>query len=281
MSVKLVDGRAIAQDIESSLRSSFLDLNEKGVEARLEVLSFGDDKATQSFLKIKRSVANRIGVHLSLHELPRETLESVAREILISLTESGAAGVVVQLPLPAHIEKSSFLSLIPEMLDVDCLTPGSLDALSRGESGFISPVALSVKEVLDRSDINPVGKKIAVVGYGDLVGKPVSFFLKNNGADVEIFDSNSDLGGLRSFDIIISGVGKPGLIQAEHVREGAVLIDAGTSESEGRLSGDMSNEAREKASLATPVPGGIGPITVVKLFENVLSALKKLHHVEP
>src|SRR5690606_32388591 len=144
----------------------------------------------------------------------------------------------------------------------------------------LSPVALAVEEVLERSGVDLEGKKVAIVGYGDLVGKPTSFLLKMKGVQFEVFDSDSDLEGLRDFDVVISGVGKPGLIKGEYLKEGSVVLDAGTSESEGELLGDVHPSAQGVAALLTPVPGGVGPITVVKLFENVLRSLETKNNAQ-
>lgn len=276
--MELVDGRRIARNKEEDLKVSFARLKEEGIIPRLEVLSFGEDPATLSFLAIKKRVAERIGVNLVIHMLPAETVEGVARDVLVALIESQPGGIVVQLPLPVQIKKEDFLTMIPPLLDIDCISPRSLELFSEGKNFYDSPVAGAVGEVLDHHSVQLEGKQIAVVGYGDLVGRPVSYYLKNKGFDYTLFDSDSNLHTLREYDVVISGVGKPGLIKREHLKAGVVLIDAGTSEAEGRLAGDIDIEARDVASLVTPVPGGVGPITVVKLFENLLLSLKNSTH---
>jgi methylenetetrahydrofolate dehydrogenase (NADP+) / methenyltetrahydrofolate cyclohydrolase len=274
MQTTLVDGRTIARDIEEKLRTSYSRLKSNGTSLRLEVLSFGDNPATRSFLGIKKRVAERIGAELLIHELPENTLESAALKVLRVLVESNANGVVVQLPLPQHIQKEVILSAIPEELDIDCISPRSLELASQGKNFYDSPVVRALEEVMMRHDVNLKIKKVAVVGYGDLVGKPVSFYLEKNGIDYKVFDTDSNLAKLKSFDVVISGVGRPGLIKGDFIRDGVILFDAGTSEAEGRLLGDIDLSAHKKAALVTPVPGGVGPITVVKLFENLLLSLK-------
>jgi len=275
MTAIIVDGRSIARDIETSLQKRTRALLARGIVPRLEMLSFGEHPATLSFLRIKGSVAKRIGVRLSVHNLPDGTLESIARDVLTSLVHSGAHGVVVQLPLPREIAKNSFLELVPEAFDVDCITPQSLDALSRGTSIYISPVARAVEEILSRHNIDPSKQRIAIVGEGDLVGKPVAYLFKGKGLSYEVFNSKSDLSKLSAFDIIVTGVGKPGCIREEHIKRGAILIDAGTSEDGGVIVGDVDKGAYERARLVTPVPGGVGPITVVKLFDNLLTSAER------
>jgi methylenetetrahydrofolate dehydrogenase (NADP+)/methenyltetrahydrofolate cyclohydrolase len=275
MTAIIVDGRSIAREIEMSLQKRALALRERGIVPRLEILSFGNHAATLSFLKVKRKVAERIGVELGVHNLPDSTLESVARDILTLLVRSGAHGVVVQLPLPSNIEKRSFLELVPEELDVDCINPQSLSALSQGVSAHVSPVARAVEEIFSRHAIELADKRIAIVGEGDLVGKPVAHLLKGKGFSYEVFNSRSDLSTLNTFDVLVTGIGKPGCIREEHVYRGAILIDAGTSEDGGVIAGDVDKGAYERAHLVTPVPGGVGPITVVKLFDNLLTAAER------
>lgn len=270
----IIDGRAIAKDVEERLSAAFAELELSRVP-KVSFITFGDDPATKSFLKIKQKVAERIGVSLQIHELPENVLEGMAQDILQSLASSlDNDGVVVQLPLPGGFDIESFLRLIPQNKDIDCLSLSSMEAYARGEDVFSPPVALAVAEILSRNNIDPLSKRSAVVGYGNLVGRPVSAWLKNIGADFEVFDLGSDLTRLVEFDVVISGVGKPDLIQAEILKDGVVLIDAGTSEVGGRLSGDVSPDAYGKASLVTPVPGGVGPVTVVKLFENLLRSVR-------
>lgn len=271
----IVDGRSIARDIEASLQKRVLALLARGIVPRLEMLSFGNHPATLSFLRVKSNVAKRVGIELGIHNLPESALESIARDVLISLVDSGAHGVVVQLPLPQGIVKNSFLELVPETLDVDCITPESLDALSRGVSLYVSPVARAVEEILARHNVDLSKKRIAIVGEGDLVGKPVAYLFKGKGFAHEVFNSKSDLSELNAFDIIVTGVGRPGCIRGEHVKRGAIIIDAGTSEDGGAIVGDVDKSAHERAHLVTPVPGGVGPITVVKLFDNLLIAAER------
>lgn len=271
----IIDGRLVAKKVEDELRESFEKLRLPR-KPKVSFLTFGDDPATKSFLKIKAKVAERIGVELQVHELPEDVLEDVAKSILSSLVLSADNdGVVVQLPLPEGFKRNEFLEIIPADKDVDCLSESSMEAYAQGKGIYAPPVALAVAEILESEKIDLSKNRIAVVGHGNLVGKPVASWLQRVGAEFEVFDIGSDLFQLARFDIVISGVGEPGLIREEMIKEGVILIDAGTSEVGGKLFGDASIEAQEKSSLRTPVPGGIGPVTVVKLFENLLTSVRR------
>lgn len=270
----IIDGRSIAKKVEERLRGSFAKLTKNDKSPVVSFLTFGEDMATQSFLAIKKKVAERVGVDLQIVALPEEVVPEVAERVLTAIIEGESVGVVVQLPLPKSFSRDDFLALIPQGKDIDCLSSLTLEKFASGERVFAPPVALAVAEIFAEEKIDFLNKKIAVVGHGFLVGKPVAAWLENNGVDFEVFDIDSDLSQLRGFDVVISGVGKPGIITGEMVKDGVVLIDAGTSEVDGRVSGDIAESAREKSALHTPVPGGVGPITVVKLFENVLRVVE-------
>ncbi|MDZ7726230.1 MAG: tetrahydrofolate dehydrogenase/cyclohydrolase catalytic domain-containing protein [Candidatus Campbellbacteria bacterium] len=169
----IVDGRKIARDIESKLKKTFAAYDK---EPHIDFLSFGEDPSTRSFLNIKRRVAKRIGVDLHIHELPENTIESVAEKILQSLVVGRSDGVVVQLPLPSYFNRETFLDIVPKEKDIDCLSPNALELYRKNENVFVPPVAAAVEEILSRNNIDLLDKKIAIVGYGNLVGKPVFSF---------------------------------------------------------------------------------------------------------
>jgi methylenetetrahydrofolate dehydrogenase (NADP+)/methenyltetrahydrofolate cyclohydrolase len=174
---------------------------------------------------------------------------------------------VVQLPLPKQINANKILDLIPSDKDVDALSENA---------SVLAPVAGAVREVLERNQVELEGKKILVVGQGRLVGRPVAIWLAQEGYEVETADINTkNLAELTNrADVIITGVGKPGLIKLEDIKEGAILIDTGTSESAGKLMGDVDPTCAVKCSLLSPVPGGVGPITVAMIFKNLLQLVR-------
>ncbi len=231
----IIDGRKIADDILSGLHGSLT----------LGVI-MGTDAASDSFVRMKEKTALRVGVTLRRFA-PEEIEEALTCD-----------GILVQLPLPNSEE---FIKKIPPEKDVDAL----------GEHPLVhSPVAGAVDEVLKRANVEVKGKKVVVVGAGKLVGLPTAKLLQEQGASVSIItNEHGSLEELKFADIVVLGAGEPGFIKPEMLKQGVVLIDAGTSESKGKLSGDADPACAEVASVFTPVPGGIGPISVAMIFKNL------------
>ncbi|MEI6495003.1 MAG: bifunctional 5,10-methylenetetrahydrofolate dehydrogenase/5,10-methenyltetrahydrofolate cyclohydrolase, partial [bacterium] len=192
------------------------------------------------------------------------TEEELAEQVQRLADDSGINGIIVQLPLPKHINASKILNLVPAHKDVDALN---------ADASVLSPVTGAIREILERNNVDLNNKKIVVVGKGKLVGMPTAIWLSQEGYEVEIVDKNTkDLAGvLQDADVIISGAGVAKLIKPEAIKEGVILIDAGTSEDGGALVGDADSACAGKCSLFTPVPGGVGPITVAVIFKNLAS----------
>lgn len=249
----IVDGRAIAKDILKGVKES---LGERRPLVR--IIAIQPSAATESYLRIKQAKALEAGMELEVVRIEDGTTEDVIEKIELP----GADAVVVQLPLPANIDTGKVLAAIPREKDVDALS---------GNANVLSPVAGAVEEILKRSGVEVAGMRAVVVGQGRLVGMPVLMLLRALGADaISIYKDTPDPGSiLREADIIVSGAGDPHFITPDMVKEGSVLIDAGTSELNGALAGDFHPDCAVKASVFTPVPGGIGPIAVALLFKNV------------
>ena len=266
----IVDGKKIRDDIKREIKRDVAFL---ALRPRLVLILVGSDPASVKFTSMKRAFAEDVGVECIIREFP----ESVTTEILCSeITELNrdprVNGIIVQLPLPASIETDVVIEAIHPAKDADALR-----ALEEEERRVPPPVAGAVEEILERNGISPEGKHAVVVGYGRLVGKPVAQWLVDSGAHLRVIDEHTDAHisaeALLNADIIVSGAGVPALIKPEMIKEGVVLIDAGTSESQelqGKLVGDIDPLCAEKASLFTPVPGGVGPITIAVIFKNVL-----------
>jgi len=255
----IIDGKKIRDEILEELKDNFEAIG--GVI--LAVVWVGDDPATAKFVEYKKKVAEKIGVKLNLFEYPDTISESDLEQELKRLAiDSDINGIIVQLPLPAQINSEKIIALIPPNKDIDALGV---------ETVMMSPVTAAIAEILKRHKINLLKNKFVVVGKGKLVGRPTAVWLAGEGADVTILDSKTEdiTTCLKQADVIISGIGKPGFIVPEMVKNGAVLIDAGTSEQSGKLAGDIDSACAEKALLFTPVPGGIGPIVLAKLFQNL------------
>lgn len=265
----LVDGRTIADDICASIKEA---IARSGVRPHLTVLTCAPNFETQKFLALKREKANALGIRVNIIEFS----DSVATaEVVSSLPAIASAtdGIVVQLPFPPSIRIDEVLTRIPATLDVDAVN----HELGRG--GIFPPVVGAIDEIAKRHEVSFSGKRVVVVGNGRLVGRPAAAYARSHGAHVVVLtkDSPDILETLRTADILILGAGSPRLVLPEHVKDGVVIFDAGTSEDAGMLRGDADPACAEKAALMTPVPGGIGPITIAVLLLN-LTRLAMLRH---
>lgn len=274
----IVDGKAIQEEMKHELKRevSFLALR-----PRLVVVQVGTDAASTKFVSMKRAFAEEIGVEFILHEFPESAkTEQLVKEIQGYNKDARVNGIIVQLPLPKTIDSDAVIEAIHPAKDPDALR------MEEGESFRVPPpVAGAVEEILTRHEIVPQEKHAVVVGYGRLVGKPVAQWLVDNGAHLRVVDKNTPpelfAESILAADIIVSGAGVPGLLKPEMVKEGVVLIDAGTSEGPETpfgnkpLVGDIDPLCAEKASLFAPVPGGVGPITVATIFKNLLALIPR------
>ena len=264
----IIDGTAIAEEIVSNLareRGNF-----EG-ELKLGIVMAGGDRVIDSFVRIKERVAARLNVALVREELPSSAATADAVAAVVRLAQA-CSGIIVQLPLPETIDTERVLASVPPHRDVDAINPMVPD-----DARLVrAPVAGAVLEILNRANIDSRGKPAVVVGQGRLVGKPAAHLLEQLGAHVSVITPTSgSLDELLHADIIVSGVGKPNIIVPALIREGAVLIDAGTSEIGGKLAGDADPACAAKVSVFTPVPGGVGPIAVAMIFKNLFTLAKK------
>ncbi|MCX6712632.1 MAG: bifunctional 5,10-methylenetetrahydrofolate dehydrogenase/5,10-methenyltetrahydrofolate cyclohydrolase [Candidatus Vogelbacteria bacterium] len=258
----LVDGKKIRDDILGELKPKF----EKMGGAVLAVVWVGEDPATAKFIAQKRKFAEVAGVELRLFEYEKDITQiELETEMNRLAHDQEIGGIIVQLPLPEKIVATDIIKLIPSEKDVDAL--GS-------EARVLSPVVAAVKEILERHKIG-FDRKYAVLGRGKLVGQPVAVWLAQNGAKVEVADSHTtDLGAVtKNADVIVSGIGKSGILTGEMIKEGTIIIDAGTNEQAGELRGDADPACALKAALFTPVPGGVGPIVVAEIFKNLFTLI--------
>src|SRR6185503_1944231 len=222
--------------------------------------------------------AEEIGVEFWLKQYPKEvTTESLIKTIRELEAEPRLCGLIIQLPLPEHIDKKAVIDAIDPKLDVDCIGRENSREFYEGRARLVPPTAAAVVHLLQSLPTDLKEKKVLVIGQGQLVGMPVTHLLKAYGHHVITADKDTaDLSVVsKDADVIISGTGKPGLITADLIKEGAIIIDAGTAESDGGIAGDVDFESvKDKASFISPVPGGVGPVTVSKLLENVVLVAK-------
>ena len=281
----IIDGRAMAAEIVAATRESIRSLNRELV-VRAVVAS--PTAATESYLRTKSTQAHEAGMHMEIVRVPENATD---QEVMDKIMEAGADSVLVQLPLPQTFNQRLILDEIPLAKDADVLSAAAYEKfVYREESSLLPPVTAAIKEVLMRSysessddwtkDI--AGKRAVVLGSGRLVGQPAAVWLEEMGADVVVLTKNS--GGLEEMlqaDILVLGAGSPHLVRPNMIKEGVVLIDAGTSESNGAIAGDADPSCAEKARIFTPVPGGMGPIAVACLFQNVALLALRANISEP
>lgn len=263
-----VDGRAIAEELYAELGETRRTLSR---DVTLGILVAGGNAVIDSFVRIKCKAAERLGIRIERVDLSHDTTIEAIVESVHALGEKSDA-VIVQLPLPSGVDTNAVLSEIPRDKDVDAINP----AVPEDNRLVQAPVALAVVEVLRRTGIETAGKRAVVVGAGRLVGAPSASLLRHAGARVSMFTlEEGSINDLKSADIVVLGAGNPGFIKPAHLKEGVVLIDAGASESAGKVVGDADPACATVASVFTPVPGGIGPIAVAMIFRNLFDLARK------
>ncbi len=236
----------------------------------LAVVIVGNNPVTARFVRIKEKFAQDVGIQLKQYNFS----ESVTTDELIENIKAYSQnhdGIIIQLPLPSHLDEDKILNSVPVSHDIDMLSENSKDLFKRGESKILPPVIGAFDEILFRNNVNLKDKKVIIIGKGKLVGKPASIWFEQKGADVSVLRRGDNLDETKNADIIVLGAGVPGLLKGEMVKDSVIILDAGTSEEEGDLLGDADKSVCQKASIFTPVPGGIGPITVAVLFKNLLN----------
>lgn len=254
----IVDGKELATDILKEVGEGIAAL---GRPLRLGVLYVSPDFATQKFIAIKEKRAQELGVEVVKRELPAEVTTDEAVAAVKELSAQ-VDGVVVQLPFAGSVGVEALLAAVPPEKDVDVIGHARV---------MLSPVTAALEAILLRHGVDPKGKSVVVVGEGNLVGKPAAKWLSSAGASVVVVREGDDVAAeTREADIVVLGAGHPGLLTADMVKEGVVVLDAGTSESAGKLAGDADPSVAAKASLFTPVPGGVGPVAVAMIFKNLL-----------
>jgi methylenetetrahydrofolate dehydrogenase (NADP+) / methenyltetrahydrofolate cyclohydrolase len=273
----LIDGKAIAQTILDDLKPRVARLS---FQPLLVDIVVGDDPVSTSYVAIKGKTAADIGLAFEGNQLAEDASTEQLLSVIKNLGQHhNLCGLLIQLPLPAHINEVLVLNAIPERIDVDGLGSAAENNFYHNEPPHITPpTAGAVLHILDSLNIELGQLSILVIGQGKLVGKPVTFLLKQRKLNVTTADgSTTNLHKLTtSADVIISGTGQAGLLTGDMIKPGAIIIDAGTAESGGGIVGDVDMESVElKAAWLSPVPGGVGPVTVAKLLENVVVAAER------
>lgn len=276
---KLIDGKKISGEIKDELKEKVAQLKEKGVEVTLAVIQVGNDPASTVYVGNKKKACAYIGINSLAYELPEETTQEELLTLVRQLNDrKDVNGILVQLPLPAHIDEDTVIRTIAPEKDVDGFHPQSVGLLSIGQKGFVSCTPAGIIQLLKRSGIEIDGKECVVVGRSNIVGKPMAMLLiRENGTVTVCHSHTKDLKEVtRRADILVVAIGKRQFITADYVKEGATVIDVGMHRKEdGKLCGDVDFDSVEPVVGAiTPVPGGVGPMTIAMLMNNCVSSVE-------
>jgi methylenetetrahydrofolate dehydrogenase (NADP+)/methenyltetrahydrofolate cyclohydrolase len=279
MAAKIIDGKAVAADVRAQVARDVEAYRERfGESPGLATVLVGDDPASKIYVGGKHRASEEVGIRSVAHDLPADTSEEDLVELVEELNADEAInGFIVQLPLPGHIDPARVIGAIDPSKDVDGLTPTNAGLLVQGREALVPATPSGVMELLRRSGAELAGAEAVVVGRSDLVGRPVASLLLAENATVTICHSRTrDLPEVcRRGDVLVAAVGRPRLITGEMVKPGATVIDVGTTRTEDGLTGDVDFEsAAERARAITPVPGGVGPMTIAMLLRNTLAAAR-------
>jgi methylenetetrahydrofolate dehydrogenase (NADP+)/methenyltetrahydrofolate cyclohydrolase len=271
----IVNGKEIAQSIYQRLTKKVAILKQKSITPKLGVILVGGDLPSQTYVKKKGQAAGNLNIGFLLKRCPASiSTQGLIKEIeKLQQKKYKLTGLIVQLPLPKKINAGKALEAINSKIDVDCLTQVNLGKLITGSYKIEPPTPGAILEILKYHKIELIGKLVALVGTGHLIGRPLANLLINQRATVTTCNSKTpDLGKItRAADIVITGVGKHNLITRKMIKKGAVVVDAGVCFVDGKMYGDIDfNSVKKKAKLVTPTPGGVGPLTVAKLIENTV-----------
>ncbi|MBO4889883.1 MAG: bifunctional methylenetetrahydrofolate dehydrogenase/methenyltetrahydrofolate cyclohydrolase FolD [Lachnospiraceae bacterium] len=274
---QIIDGKLISTTIKDELKKEVAD---SGIKATLAVIQVGSDPASSVYVGNKKKACEYIGIGSKSYELPEETTEEELLKLIDDLnSDDDINGILVQLPVPKHIDEKKIINRISPKKDVDGFHPESVGNLCIGQDGFVSCTPAGIIELLKRSNISIEGKECVVIGRSNIVGKPMALLLLANNGTVTVCHSRTrDLKSIcKRADILVAAVGKPKMITAEYIKEGAVVIDVGIHRMDnGKLCGDVDyDEVAPHTSAITPVPGGVGPMTIAMLMVNCVKAAKR------
>lgn len=276
----LIDGKAISKQIKDELKVEVAEMKARGILPCLAVIQVGNDPASSVYVNNKKKACEYIGIDSLSYELEEETTEESLLDLIAELNHNKIVnGILVQLPLPKHIDENKVIKAIAPEKDVDGFHPETVGNMCIGTKGFLPCTPAGVIQLLKRSNIEIEGKECVVVGRSNIVGKPMAMLLLRENGTVTITHSRTkDLKEVcKRADILIAALGKPKFITSEYVKEGAVIIDVGIHRNEqNKLCGDVDfDDVVEKVSAITPVPGGVGPMTIAMLMNNCVETVRK------
>ena len=275
---KIIDGKRISAEIKDELKQKVAKLKQQGITGALAVIQVGNDPASSVYVRNKKKACEYIGIESLSYELPEETTQEELLALIDRLNQDDKVnGILVQLPVPKHIDENTIIRAISPSKDVDGFHPQSVGALTIGQKGFVSCTPAGIIQLLKRSDIEIKGKHCVVIGRSNIVGKPMALLMLRENATITITHSKTK--NLKEIcqmaDILIVAIGKKEFVDASYVKEGAVVIDVGIHRDENnKLSGDVKyDEVEPLCSAITPVPGGVGPMTIAMLMHNCVESM--------
>lgn len=277
--MQIIDGKAVSAAVKDRVKAECDALKAKGVVPGLAVIIVGDDPASQVYVRNKERACEECGFYSKKYVLPSDTTQQELNNLVMQLnTDPKINGILCQLPLPSHLDDKEVINLIDPIKDVDAFHPVNVGAIMIGDYNFLPCTPAGVMELIHSTGIDVGGKKAVVMGRSNIVGKPMAMLLLHENATVEITHSRTqNLADITSqADILVAAIGKAKFVTADMVKQGAVVIDVGMNrDGDGKLCGDVDYDSvKDKCSFITPVPGGVGPMTIATLMQNTLTAAK-------
>ena len=280
---KLIDGKVISAAVKERVKNEVAALKEKGITTGLAVIIVGEDPASKVYVNNKKKACEALGIISEEYALPENTTQEELLSLIDTLNKKESInGILCQLPLPKHLDEEIVINAISSEKDVDAFHPVNVGKIMQGNYDFVPCTPAGIMEMLDYEGIEIAGKTCVVIGRSNIVGKPMSMLLLHKNGTVTICHSRTQnlKEVCRNADILVAAVGRPNFVTADMVKENAIVIDVGINRVDGKLVGDVNfNEVCEKASYITPVPGGVGPMTIAMLMQNTLTAAKKQNKV--
>lgn len=280
---RIIDGKVISASVKERVKNGVAELNSKGITVGLAVIIVGDDPASKIYVANKKKACEALGIISEEYALPASTTEEELLALVDELNHKKSInGILCQLPLPSHLDEKLIINSIMPEKDVDAFHPTNVGRIMIGDFDFVPCTPAGIMEMLAYENINPEGKSCVVIGRSNIVGKPMAMLLLHKNGTVTVCHSRTK--NLKEIcskaDILVAAVGKAKFVTADMVKEGAVVIDVGMNRVDGKLYGDVDfEEVSKKASAVTPVPGGVGPMTIAMLMQNTLTAAKKQNKI--
>lgn len=275
----IIEGKLIADRLLANTRKRVKILQKKGKIPKMVAVLVGDDLASATYVRMKQKTAEEIGIVCDVVRLPKKVHKTDLLQTLHDIQKDPLLyGLIVQLPLPEHLYMPDVLNAIYPRYDIDCLTHKRLGALVMNHATITPPTAQAVMDILGHLSVNLVGKNVTIIGVGALVGKPLAIMMMNARASVTTCNSKTKDIKKKSLaaDVVVTAVGKANILRGDMVRRGTIVIDTGVSFPYGKLSGDIDfASVAKKASAVTPTPGGVGPITIARLLDNVVKCAEQ------